>query len=64
MPQFGPLADRNHPSTQVAMSSAEKPPRLPPQFELVTLDRVGSVTDAALERAATGAGEGTLVQRP
>ena len=39
-----------------------KPPRLPPQFELVTLDRVGSVTDAALERAADGAGEGTLVR--
>ena len=44
------------------MSSAEKPPRLPPQFELVTLNRVGSVTDAALERAAAGAGEGTLVR--
>ena len=44
------------------MSSAEKPPRLPPQFELVTLDRVGSITDAALERAAAGAGEGTLVR--
>ena len=44
------------------MPPTEKPPRLPPQFELVTLDRVGSVTDAALERAAAGAGEGTLVR--
>ena len=39
----------------------EKPPRLPPQFELVTLERTGSVMDAALARAADGAGEGTLV---
>lgn len=38
-----------------------KPPRLPPQFELVTLDRTLSVMEAALERAAHGAGEGTLV---
>ena len=44
------------------MPPTEQPPRLPPQFELVTLDRVGSVTDAALERAASGAGEGTLVR--
>ena len=43
------------------MSPIEKPPRLPPQFELVTLDRTGSVMEAALERAADGAGEGTLV---
>ena len=44
------------------MPPTEKPPRLPPQFEVVTLDRVESVTDAALERAAGGAGEGTLVR--
>ena len=43
------------------MSRAEKPPRLPPQFELVALERTGSVMDAALARAAGGAGEGTLV---
>ena len=44
------------------MSHTEKPPpRLPPQFELVTLDRTGSVMDAALARAGKGAGEGTLV---
>ena len=43
------------------MAHAEKPPRLPPQFELVTLDRTASVMDAALERARNGAGEGTLV---
>ena len=43
------------------MSRAEKPPRLPPQFELVTLERTASVMDAALARAADGAGEGTLV---
>ena len=43
------------------MSPIEKPPRLPPQFELVTLDRTRSAMDAALERAADGAGEGTLV---
>ena len=43
------------------MSRADKPPRLPPQFELVALGRVRSVMEAALERAADGAGEGTLV---
>ena len=43
------------------MSPAEKPPRLPPQFELVVLERTGSVMDAALARAADGAGEGVLV---
>ena len=43
------------------MPPTEKPPRLPPQFELVALDRVRSVVDAALARAASGAGEGTLV---
>ena len=43
------------------MSRTEKPPRLPPQFELVALGRIASVMDAALERAAGGAGEGTLV---
>ena len=43
------------------MPSTDKPPRLPPQFELVTLDRTSSVVDAALARAAEGAGEGTLV---
>ena len=43
------------------MPSTEKPPRLPPQFELVTLDRTASVMDAALARARKGAGEGTLV---
>ena len=43
------------------MPHTEKPPRLPPQFELVTLDRTGSVMDAALARAGNGAGEGTLV---
>ena len=43
------------------MSPIEKPPRLPPQFELVTLDHAGSVMETALERAADGAGEGTLV---
>ena len=43
------------------MSLAAKPPRLPPQFELVALKRTGSVMEAALARAADGAGEGTLV---
>ena len=43
------------------MPSTEKPPRLPPQFELVALERTGSVVDAALARARDGAGEGTLV---
>ena len=43
------------------MALTEKSPRLPPQFELVALDRTGSVMDAALARAAGGAGEGTLV---
>ena len=43
------------------MSRADKPPRLPPQFELVAMGRTGSVMDAALGRAADGAGEGTLV---
>ena len=43
------------------MPHAEKPPRLPPQFELVTLPRSDSIMDAALERARDGAGEGTLV---
>ena len=43
------------------MPSTEKPPRLPPQFELVTLDRTASVMDAALARARKGAGEGALV---
>ena len=33
------------------MPSTEKSPRLPPQFELVTLDRTASVMDAALARA-------------
>ena len=44
------------------MPPTDKPPRLPPQFELVTLGRVDSVMDAALARAAGGAGEGTLVR--
>ena len=43
------------------MSRAEKPPRLPPQFEVEALGRTGSVMRAALGRAADGAGEGTLV---
>ena len=43
------------------MSRAEKPPRLPPQFEVEALERTGSVMQAALGRAADGAGEGTLV---
>ena len=43
------------------MPRTENPPRLPPQFELVTLGRTASVVDAALARAAEGAGEGTLV---
>ena len=43
------------------MTRAEKPPRLPPQYELVTLERTGSVMEAALQRTADGAGEGTLV---
>ena len=48
-------------NTYIAMSPTDKPPRLPPQFELVALDRTGSVMDVALERAADGVGEGTLV---
>ena len=43
------------------MPRTENPPRLPPQFELVTLGRTANVVDAALARAAEGAGEGTLV---
>ena len=43
------------------MLRAEKPPRLPPQFNLVALDRAGSVMEEALARAAGRAGEGTLV---
>ena len=43
------------------MPRTEKPPRLPPQFELVTLGRTPSVVEAALARAREGAGEGTLV---
>ena len=43
------------------MPRAEKPPRLPPQFECVALERTGSVMDAGLAAAAGGAGEGTLV---
>ena len=43
------------------MSRTEKPPRLPPQFELLALGRTSSVMDTALARAADGAGEGTLV---
>ena len=43
------------------MPRAEKPPRLPPQFEVEALERTGSVMEAALERAADGAGEGTLI---
>ena len=43
------------------MSRAEKPPRLPPQFEVEALERTGSVMETALERAADGAGEGTLI---
>ena len=43
------------------MPSAEKPPRLPPQFDLLAQARTGSVMEAALERARDGAGEGTLV---
>ena len=43
------------------MTRFEKPPRLPPQYEIVTLQRTRSVVEAALERAADGAGEGTLV---
>jgi len=43
------------------MSLTEKPPRLPPQFELLALERTGSVMEAALASAADGAGEGTLV---
>ena len=54
-------ADRDSPSTPVDMPRTEKPPRLPPQFELVTLDRTASVMDAALASARKGAGEGTLV---
>ena len=47
--------------TPTTMPPAEKPPRLPPQFTLVTLDHADSVMNAALERALRGAGEGTLV---
>ena len=43
------------------MSFAEKPPRLPPQFELLALDRVPSAVESALARAGDGAGEGTLL---
>ena len=43
------------------MPANERSPRLPPQFELVALERTGSVMDAALARAREGAGEGTLV---
>ena len=43
------------------MPRTDKPPRLPPQFELVTLGQTASVMDAALARAGGGAGEGTLV---
>ena len=43
------------------MPRAEKPPRLPPQFEVEALECTGSVMEAALERAADGAGEGTLI---
>ena len=43
------------------MRDVQKPPRLPPQFEFVTLERAHSVMDTALERARGGAGEGTLV---
>ena len=43
------------------MSFAEKPPRLPPQFELLDLDRLPSAVESALARAGNGAGEGTLV---
>ena len=43
------------------MPRTEKPPRLPPQFELVTLGRTPSVVEAALARAREGVGEGTLV---
>ena len=57
----GRSADSDTPSMSIAMSSIEKPPRLPPQFELVALDRAVSVTDAALAIAEDGAGEGTLV---
>ena len=55
-------ADRNSPWTPVDMPRTEKPPRLPPQFELVTLGRTPSAVDVALARAAEGAGEGTLVR--
>ena len=57
----GRSAGSDTPSMSIAMSSIEKPPRLPPQFELVALDRTVSVTDAALAIAEDGAGEGTLV---
>ena len=43
------------------MTLTEKPPRLPPPFELVTLEYAGSVMEAALASAANHAGEGTLV---
>ena len=43
------------------MSFAEKPPRLPPQFELLALDRVPSAVESALARTRHGAGEGTLL---
>ena len=43
------------------MIRVEKPPRLPPQFELVALECADSVMGAALAKAAGRAGEGTLV---
>ena len=43
------------------MFPTKKPPRLPPQFELVALDRVPSAVESALARAGDGAGEGALV---
>ena len=57
-----PPAGRDSHLTPIDMPSTEKPPRLPPQFGLVTLDRASSVMEAALERAREGAGEGTLVR--
>ena len=46
---------------QPDMPRTEKPPRLPPQFELVPLGRTPSVVAAALAKAREGVGEGTLV---
>ena len=43
------------------MIRVEKSPRLPPPFELVTLEYADNVMEAALARAAGHAGEGTLV---